>query len=501
MNTIKYLLTALFFILIFNSLVNAQVEQDILKKQKEDREKFEREKRKDFDNFKKQYEEGLKKLDKEFKDYLKQEWKRYELFKAEQLYSEPKPETVPEYRESVKKEPEEKDIVLPEKAEPAKLPDADKPPVLSLPEDPGLNGSTYLSFGFYGANVSVPDDTRFRFHLAEEINETTISEGWEDMAGSFYNNIPAMLFNEKERMMLNDWGYYLLVKDYSENVSNNRNERVFVQWFLLLKSGFKVKLAYENSNLFLLLPSLNTIYEMPYFIFDGLRFYLVEGEVNNIYTYERDYPEATRVVSLELEKPVSAGNSVLSNELSFRFNGKNYNLNIQYNRNAIDFYRDYPLANVEVYFDAAVSSVTRESLKRELAVTAEMSEIDAVSLLLHFVQTAFEYETDQEQFGREKVFFPDELFYYPASDCEDRAVLFSYLVRELTGLDVLGIEYPGHMATAVRFHGNVGGDFIVYNGNKYIICDPTYINAPIGVTMPEYAVSKVKPIELKRKSR
>ena len=77
--------------------------------------------------------------------------------------------------------------------------------------------------------------------------------------------------------------------------------------------------------------------------------------------------------------------------------------------------------------------------------------------------------------------FVDELFYYPYSDCEDRAVLYSYLVRTLMGLDVVLLEYPNHMATAVCFDENIDGDYITVSGKKYIICDPTYIGASIGL--------------------
>ena len=45
----------------------------------------------------------------------------------------------------------------------------------------------------------------------------------------------------------------------------------------------------------------------------------------------------------------------------------------------------------------------------------------------------------------------DEPLFYPYSDCEDHSVLFAYLVRELPGLEVIGLDYPGHVATAVRF--------------------------------------------------
>lgn len=109
-----------------------------------------------------------------------------------------------------------------------------------------------------------------------------------------------------------------------------------------------------------------------------------------------------------------------------------------------------------------------------------------VNLLLCFVQTAFSYQVDDQQFGREKFLFPEETLFYPYSDCEDRSILFAYLVRELLGLEVIGLDYPGHVATAVRFSEEVPGDFVLCQGRKYTVCDPTYINATLGMGMPQF---------------
>jgi hypothetical protein len=47
------------------------------------------------------------------------------------------------------------------------------------------------------------------------------------------------------------------------------------------------------------------------------------------------------------------------------------------------------------------------------------------------------------------------------------------------------VYYPGHLATAVRFHDAVTGDYVLVGGEKYIVCDPTFINAPVGMTAPD----------------
>ena len=113
-----------------------------------------------------------------------------------------------------------------------------------------------------------------------------------------------------------------------------------------------------------------------------------------------------------------------------------------------------------------------------------LSEKDAVNKLLNFVQTAFEYEYDDRVWGEDRAFFAEETLYYPYADCEDRAVLFSRLVRDIIGLNVVLLYYPGHLAAAVEFNEEVLGDYLLYGNSKYIVCDPTYIGAPVGRTMP-----------------
>ena len=83
--------------------------------------------------------------------------------------------------------------------------------------------------------------------------------------------------------------------------------------------------------------------------------------------------------------------------------------------------------------------------------------------------------------------FIEENFYYPKNDCEDRAIFYAFLIRNLLGLDVHLVHFPGHECTAVCFGTeNVIGSGYRYEGKTYIICDPTYIGANIGQCMPQY---------------
>ena len=54
-----------------------------------------------------------------------------------------------------------------------------------------------------------------------------------------------------------------------------------------------------------------------------------------------------------------------------------------------------------------------------------------------------------------------------------------------------------YLATAIAMGEDVKGDFIRINGIKFLVCDPTYIGAPIGMTMPEMDNKSAKVIVLK----
>jgi len=60
---------------------------------------------------------------------------------------------------------------------------------------------------------------------------------------------------------------------------------------------------------------------------------------------------------------------------------------------------------------------------------------------------------------------------------------------------VIGISYPGHVATAVALNGSSGSQ-INYKGRRYTVTDPTYIGSKAGQVMPQYrnTTPKIVPI-------
>ena len=101
-----------------------------------------------------------------------------------------------------------------------------------------------------------------------------------------------------------------------------------------------------------------------------------------------------------------------------------------------------------------------------------MSEKKGVDYLMRFTRYAFLYENDQENFGKEKRMSPEETLFSTYSDCDDRAALFFYLVKEVYNLPMIALLYPTHITMAVQFAKPVG-DPIWYKGKVYSVCEPT----------------------------
>jgi len=469
---------------------------------------FEKEMQQEFDAFTRQnqieFDNYVEEIDKEFSDYLRENWVEFRLFAGIKPDTTPKPLTLPIFDPSIRKvKPGEIPREIPVQplkgiTAPVLQPVPNLPLVIkSEPETPLIEPEGTI-LDFYGARLSIHYDPGLAGELPTEIHNTDIANFWDRINQANYSGLIRTLKDYRTLMNLNDWGYYMLVKKTAELISPSKNYSRLLSWFLLTKSGYRVRVAYAENQIALMFPSSNTIFGLRYFVIDQVKFYAPEFTPNQIYTYEQDFPGATGVFDLNVYNALNIGDQFAERTFNFSFKNRAYSITIKYNLNSIDFYKDFPLCDLNIYFDAALTPESKESILNALKPQLSgLSAAYAVDFLLNFVQKGFPYKTDQEQFnGEEKYFFPEEDLYYQYSDCDDRAVFFAYLVKELLGFKVIGVVYPGHIATAVRFPSEEAGDFVTYKGEKYLIADPTYINAPFGCTMPGLANAKAGIIEL-----
>ena len=424
------------------------------------------------------------------------EWTLFEGFLSDKMPEKPKPVVVPKVETEPVSKPQSHPVVLPKDVVAKPAPSSEvKPQPEPLPCKPleTKPGITTIGFTFYGRNIEVPSDPELKSLNASRFGQKEISDFWKSFSSADYSSTVTSLMDEKEEIGLNDWGYYLMVRKYAETLYQDENRSMLLTWFIMVRSGFDVRVGFNDGGVVLLLPSLTSLYDMNYVTMDGNRYYVINNSTGNgVRSCPGSYSHGQPLEFVQRETLHLGGRNAVR-KLSFDFKGQEYSLEFNYDPDLIEYYKTLPQAQFEVFFNATPSEQLKQSVLAKLKPIVDgMDKPTAMNFLLNFVQLSFPYKTDPQQFGQEKYFYADELFYYPFCDCEDRSVLFSYLTHTLMGYDVVGIEFPEHMATAVALDYQAEGTKYKIGSKTYTVADPTYIRASVGQCMSKY--ENVTPI-------
>jgi len=458
----------------------------------------------DFEAFRRQQAQGVaqirsdfsqykEKQDREFAGFLKSQWSEFKTSEGKLRIKEPKPKQVPVAPSPNKSTP--KPVVL--------APAPVIPPPLPPPVKPVTVAGDELDLVFYGNSVKFTFDPKWKsYRLRGGAKPETISNFWTQMSGSKYAATIQTINATRSKLKLDDWASVILWRDVARALQPQREtEQNLLLWFFLIKSGYDVRLGYYGADVFLFEAIKQPVYSTKYTKVFQRTYYaaLAKDHGNSIrafYSYKSDYPLKLKPLDIQSAATDFTKAKLFERKFSFDYKGKTIKFTVPYDRRLVEYMGSIPQSEFELYFDTNGSPAIRNSLLPALKkYTAKMDEEEAINFLLTFVQKAFAYKTDKEQFGYEKYFFVEESLYFPYNDCEDRAVIFSWLVRELLGIKVVGLLYPNHMTTAVELkRKHKGYVTIKHAGKRYAIADPTYIGAALGMAMPSYAKYKPKRV-------
>lgn len=378
-----------------------------------------------------------------------------------------------------------------------------------------IDNNSNILINFYGRQVSVHVDPKLKIKSAG-VEEKQVADYFTGI--SKCQNETRALWVELDKVVndfgLNEWGYFCLLRSLSERMFTNVNDRVLFCFYMLRnEGGFKTRLArgQESGALTLLVAIDNSkqVYSYTYFRFNDddagktqVKYYTVYGGGKaNEAVYSYDYCKQDtekKQMCLDFKNNLNMGGCDVERTVKLT---KTEDITLPYNKAHIAYLDDVPMTVLPIYFQNPVAIETQQALQRKFnEMKKDYTPTQFIAMLLNFVQNGFDYKTDEEQFGYEKYFYPEEVIGYPYSDCEDRSALFAWLVQKYTNAKVIGLQYDGHVATAVWFgdDAEVKGDGFMYGGKKYYVCDPTYINASIGMTMPQYKNKTPKVIKLKK---
>ena len=364
-------------------------------------------------------------------------------------------------------------------------------PITPVPKQEGGEESVF-AFNSFGTQYQVRLSDRNRITLTS-VTEDNVANAIEALSDIKYDNLLFDCLKIRKENQLSDWAYYQTLEALTNAFcGKGSNEAKLLMGYLLSQSGYKVRLGRDNDRLVLLMASPHTIYNKVAYRLDGDKFYLLDGEIETLNICRASFPNETgmSLIILAAQK-FDLNPSDTRTIQSHRY--PDFKVTIHTNKNLLKFYDTYLpscmndelMTRWAMYANTPLAEDVKEELYPQLRTQLQnLSKPDAMNRLLNLIQTGFQYKYDEEIWGVDRAFFAEETLYYPYCDCEDRSILLSRLVRDILGLKTILIYYPGHLAMAVHFPEEVTGDYIVLDGEKYIVCDPTYINASIGRTMP-----------------
>lgn len=424
----------------------------------------------------------------EYVEFVRQAWREFE---CEPPLPAPKDIPIPPVvipREDRVKPVEERKVPIDEVILPLMLTPQPEP-VFKIKEIPALH-EDYVYFTLFGTDVKA------RFNPADKVvvtgtDENTIADAIQAMAANKYDNTLLDCLAMRDGLKLSDWAYLQLIDALAEKIyGKDENSAALFTTYLYMLSGYKVRIGATDGNIYMLFACEEQIYNKNMFIVGGTSFYGIDELPVRMHICEASFEKEQ-----ELSLVVKGGQRfAYKGSAPRRITAKDYpdvSVEVSVNENLLKFYDTYPTSHIgdnvmtrwAMYANVELDERVKNSVYPTLSAAINgLSEIEAVNRLLNFVQTGLVYGYDNEIWGEDRVFFAEESLYYPYADCEDRAVLFSRLVRDLVGLDVALVMVPGHMLAAVNMKSDVHGAYTTFNGKKFILCEPTCVDgAPMGL--------------------
>lgn len=500
---------------------------------------FAAERQKMYENYNKFRKEALK----TYSDYVRKAWKDY---KANAAIDAPKdemikPQMAPDSEERTASwfikifgKEKKKDT---KKTKPKSKPAERKPEVLKvetvikaepvipqpepqIPAEPRVeNANNYMTFSVFGTEckVRIGDNCRYKLPNA---STAAVADAIENVfPGQQFENLLYDCLQERKRHDFSDWAYYQMLLALTRQFYGDTNEAVLCQAFLYSQSGYKMRLAHTSQKLYMLAATRHFIFNKQFYVLGGENYFLLsDNKVDQLGICEASFPKES---SLSLQITASqqfAENPTMQRTITSRYN-EDFSFTVTSNKNYIDFFGTYPSSTVNnnfmsrwaMYANTPLEKGVKDQLYPPMKAKLKgLSQQEAVQQLLWWMHGAvdtegkikdancFLYNYDENVWGGDRAFFGEETLFYPYCDCEDRSILLSHLVRDLLELDVVLVYYPGHLAMAVNFTEPVKGDYVMLDGRKFIVCDPTYIGARVGDTMEGMDNESVTAILLNR---
>lgn len=350
-----------------------------------------------------------------------------------------------------------------------------------------------VHFDFYGDSITLRFDKASLIDFNGPLSAAAIQDFNSRVNATAYLPVINALLAYKEQFKLDDWIYYQLIRKTAQQISPkavNYHRYTLYKWFFLTRSGYDAILNIYGDKILFYVQSDENIYNIPYRLKNSKQYVCLNYHDYGTIDFEKEsfdevalvVPEAKKGFSYKVTHlPHFRSGDYMEKDLRFNYNEHDYYFRVKLNPQIKTIFANYPVVDYECYFNIPLSTETYKSLIPALKKTVKgLNTRSGVDYLMRFTRYAFLFEADSAVFGNEKRLTPEQTLLFEKSDCEDRAALFFYLVKEIYNLPMIVLSFPSHVTVAVKLDKPVGKT-IVYNGEKYSVCEPTPQKYDLGI--------------------
>ena len=281
----------------------------------------------------------------------------------------------------------------------------------------------------------------------------------------------------RKEWKLSDPLFYLLItktsKEYCE-FPDESSQKIF-NWYILQRFRYDSRLYYNDQDVCLTVKT-----EADTMI--SLYRYTTETGVYAVMS-NKDFGSATAYpinigkrpfAFLPNRLPAFPNSQYEDRAITFEFEGTEYKLEYQVNKEVSESLADQHYLTGREYFRIPTDDLTTSQIRRFiLKSTKGMSPDQKIRFVLTMVRKGFSYCYDEDCYGKEQyALSAQQMFYYQRGDCEDKAALFFELIQNTFDIPMVVVNYPDHISIAMRWKKLEGRSPIKYNGKDYYIADP-----------------------------
>jgi hypothetical protein len=375
-----------------------------------------------YENFKKQakaeYEDFRAQCNAEYVEFVKEAWKEY---KALPAIPRPKDEIVfPVIRPNKDKGKKMEDKAITIKDIVSPIEQAPQPKPITPIYEKEQQAENKCQFIYCGTDCSVrfPSDIYIDLDVCDNQH---IAEAWKKLSTDQLDNTIRDFLEIRIRMQLCDWAYLNLIDTFAKDHFGIGNLATLTTAYIYSQSGYQMRVGRNGNKLYLLFGSKHGIYDKGYFLIDGIHYYSLSNDTQKMEVCDFAFPKEQ---SLSLYMPQSQlftyQPTPIRNLSSDRY--KDMTLNVQVNKNLIDFYNTYPTSEVNGNFMTRWAMYANTPMEQEVQKQlypilqekiAGLNEHDAVNKLLNWVQTAFVYDYDDKVWGHDRAFLQKKRYSIP----------------------------------------------------------------------------------------